>query len=204
MIENRTMFYFAFSKYLWKTIESDSIFLNLINRIVLRIHWLYEIVILNHIPPFLPDLPEGALRQWGDQAWPVDVPRGGKHLHGVRNSRRGHGPLFWGIHCETGYYSRLGSQRCKVSPFFGYLYCNIGNWPQARNTRVHENFTQDLSFSFAVLMEHVCPHLGSCSTGDASVVRTTWPPAIGPSAGRKACCWTTPLTEVSHRDCCVM
>ena len=44
-------------------------------------------------------------------------------------------------------------------------------------------------------MANFCLHSDSCSTGGALVLRTTWRPAIGPSAGRKACCWTTLQTE---------
>lgn len=48
-------------------------------------------------------------------------------------------------------------------------------------------------------MDNMCLYSDSCSTGGASVVRTTWPPAIGPSAGRKACCWTTLPMEARFR-----
>jgi hypothetical protein len=55
----------------------------------------------------------------------VDVLRRRKYLYWVWNSCRGHSSLFWGIHCETSYYSRLGSQRCKVSQFFLLQPCKI-------------------------------------------------------------------------------
>lgn len=83
--------------------------------------FLPKVVICNNPHSTSPDFPEGALWQWRNQTWLVDVLRRRKHLYRMWGSRRGHCTLFWGVHCETSYYSRLRSQRCKVSHIFSFL-----------------------------------------------------------------------------------